>query len=144
MSKDLTLAQMDSLGMSLWMSDAEVSKQINKALKEQQKILEIINSKPTLKTLDEVLVEGGDYVLKYNDKKYRIRVLTKLDMHILDNVSSYLEEGIEYDIKLPYKYHIKNSHDNYVTVKCATYTEAQQIFDHIYGAGLYKCSASVL
>lgn len=144
MSKDLTLAQMDSLGMSIWMSDTEVSKQINKALEEQQKTLELINSKPTLKTLDEVLVEGGDYVLKYNDKKYRIRVLTKLDMHILDNASNYLEEGIEYDIKRPYRYSVRNSHDNFVTIKCGTYTEAQQIFDHIYGAGLYKCSASVL
>lgn len=145
MSKDLTLAQMQQLGMNMWMSDKEVSKHIVQALEAQQKTLECIGIKEDkLKTLDDVLVEGGDYVLPYKQKKYRIRVLTKADLHIIDNASVYLEEGIEYDVKRPYKYHVKNSHDNYVTIKCATYTEAQEIIDHIYGKNTYKTSASVL
>lgn len=145
MSKDLTLAQMQQLGMNMWMSDKEVSKHIAQALEAQQKTLECIGVKENkLKTLDDVLVEGGDYVLPYKGKKYRIRVLTKADLHIIDNASVYLEEGIEYDVKRPYRYSVRNSHDNYVTIKCSDYKTAQNIVDYMFGKNVYKVSGGSL
>jgi len=72
------------------------------------------------------------------------KVLTKSDLAILDNIENNAEAGIEYDITKPYRYHIRNSHDHYVTVKAKSYDEAQQVIDSIYSKGLYKVSCSVL
>ena len=144
--KDLTLAQMQSLGINKWMSDKEIEKTLSKALEEQQQSLDSQqqNTKPKEITLAEVLKDGGLFTYSLSGKKYKLNVLTKGDIDILDNSGNYVEDGIEYDIARPYRYSIRNSHDNYVTVKAVSYDEAQSIIDDIYSKGLYKVSASKL
>lgn len=144
--KDLTLAQMQSFGINKWMSDKEIEKTLTKALESQQKFLDSPqhDNKPKELTLDGVLKDGGLFTYSYNGKKYKLNVLTKADMNILDNSSNFVEDGVEYDIVKPYRYHCKNSHDNYVTLKCPDYSTAQSIIDDIYSKGLYKVSCSVL
>lgn len=144
--KDLTLAQMQSLGINKWMSDKEIEKTLSKVLEEQQQSLDSQqqNTKPKEITLDDVLKDGGLFTYSLSGKKYKLNVLTKEDIHILDNSGNYVEDGIEYDIVRPYRYSIRNSHDNYVTVKAVSYDEAQSIIDDIYSKGLYKVSASKL
>ena len=149
---DLTLQQIEKLGISKWMNEKEREKAIEKALEEQlacleSKCAEVEQSKQhtsTLLTLEEVLVSGGLFTYTLNGKKYKLNVLTKSDLAILDNIENNAEAGIEYDITKPYRYHIRNSHDNYVTVKAKSYEEAQQVIDSIYSKGLYKVSCSVL
>ena len=149
---DLTLQQIEKLGISKWMNEKEREKAIEKALEEQlacleSKCAEVEQSKQhtsTLLTLEEVLVSGGLFTYTLNGKKYKLNVLTKYDLAILDNIENNAEAGIEYDITKPYRYHIRNSHDNYVTVKAKSYEEAQQVIDSIYSKGLYKVSCSVL
>ena len=144
--KDLTLAQMQSLGINKWMSDKEIEKTLTKALESQQQSLDSPqeHNKPKETTLDDVLKDGGLFTYSFNGKKYKLNVLTKSDMNILDNSSNFVEDGVEYDIVRPYRYHCKNSHDNYVTVKANSYDEAQSVIDNIYSKGLYKVSASAL
>ena len=144
--KDLTLAQMQSLGINKWMSDKEIEKTLTKALESQQKFLDSPqhDNKPKELTLDDVLKDGGLFIYSYNGKKYKLNVLTKSDMNILDNSSNFVEDGVEYDIVKPYRYSIRNSHENYITVKASSYDEAQSIIDDIYSKGLYKVSCSVL
>ena len=144
--KDLTLAKMQALGIDKWMSDKEIEKTLTKALEEQQQLLDTQqqNTKPKEITLDGVLKDGGLFTYSFNGKKYKLNVLTKEDMNILDNSSNYVEDGVEYDIVRPYRYHCKNSHDNYITVKANSYDEAQNVIDSIYSKGLYKVSASAL
>ena len=147
---DLTLQQMEKLGISKWMNEKEREKAIEKALQEQMASLDIQGveqTKPhthTSLTLEEVLVSGGLFTYTLNGKKYKLNVLTKSDLAILDNIENNAEVGIEYDITKPYRYHIRNSHDHYVTVKAKSYEEAQQVIDSIYSKGLYKVSCSVL
>lgn len=152
---DLTLQQMEKLGLSKWMNEKEREKAIEKALQEQMASLDIqgVGNKgaeqtkphtPTSLTLDGVLVSGGLFTYALNGKKYKLNVLTKSDLAILDNIENNAEVGIEYDITKPYRYHIRNSHDHYVTVKAKSYEEAQQVIDSIYSKGLYKVSCSVL
>ena len=141
--KDLTLAQMQSLGINKWMSDKEIEKTLSKALEEQQVYL---NADKVTKeqTLEEVLRDGGDYLLKFEGKKYRIRVLTKQDMNLLDNASNFVEQGIEYDIPKPLRYHVKTAMDNYCTLSAKSYDEAQKVIDFIFNKNVYKVSASKL
>ena len=152
---NLTLQQMEKLGISKWMNEKERDKAIEKALQEQLASLDIqgVGNKgveqtkqhtPTSHTLEEVLVSGGLFTYNLNGKKYKLNVLTKIDMRILDNIENNAEAGIEYDIAKAYRYHIRNSHDNYVTIKAKTYEEAQQVIDSIYSKGRYKVSCSVL
>ena len=150
---NLTLQQMEKLGISKWMNEKEREKAIEKALQEQLASLDSqgaeqtkphTNTSPTSLTLEEVLVSGGLFTYTLNGKKYKLNVLTKSDLAILDNIENNAEAGIEYDITKPYRYHIRNSHDNYVTVKAKSYEEAQQVIDSIYSKGLYKVSCSVL
>ena len=152
---NLTLQQMEKLGLSKWMNEKEREKAIEKALQEQLANLDTqgIGNKgaeqtklhtPASLTLEEVLVSGGLLTYTLNGKKYELNVLTKSDLAILDNVENNTEAGIEYDITKPYRYHIRNSHDHYVTVKAKSYEEAQQVIDSIYSKGLYKVSCSVL
>lgn len=143
--KDLSLKQLQDLGVNNFMSDKEIEKTLTKALESQKKFLDLQqDNKPKEITLDDVLKDGGLFTYSFNGKKYKINVLTKADMNILDNSSNYVEDGVEYDIVKPYRYHCKNSHDNYVTVKASSYDEAQSIIDDIYSKGLYKVSASAL
>ena len=142
--------------MDEWKRERE--KAIEKALEEQLASLDTqgvgnkgaeqtkrhTNTSPTSLTLEEVLVSGGLLTYTLNGKKYKLNVLTKSDLTILDNIENNTEAGIEYDITKPYRYHIRNSHDHYVTVKAKSYEEAQQVIDSIYSKGLYKVSCSVL
>lgn len=147
---NLTLQQMEKLGISKWMNEKEREKAIEKALQEQLASLDIQGVEqtkphtPTSLTLEEVLVSGGLFTYTLNGKKYKLNVLTKSDLAILDNIENDVEEGVEYDITKAYRYHIRNSHDHYVTVKAKSYEEAQQVIDSIYSKGLYKVSCSVL
>lgn len=147
---DLTLQQMEKLGLSKWMNEKEREKAIEKALQEQLASLDIQGVEqtkhhtPASLTLEEVLVSGGLFTYTLNGKKYKLNVLTKSDLAILDNIENDVEAGVEYDITKAYRYHIRNSHDHYVTVKAKSYEEAQQVIDSIYSKGLYKVSCSVL
>lgn len=141
--KDLSLKQMNDFGIGNFMSDKEVEKAIAKALEAQQTAL---NTKQVVKekTLEDTLRDGGDYLLKFEGKKYRIRVLTKQDMNLLDNASNFVEQGIEYDIPKPLRYHVKTAMDNYCTLSAKSYDEAQKVIDFIFNKGVYKVSCSVL
>lgn len=144
--KDLSLKQLQDLGVNNFMSDKEIEKTLSKALEEQKQSLDSQKQHniPKDVTLDDVLKDGGLFTYSFKGKKYKLNVLTKDDMNILDNSSNYVEDGVEYDIVKPYRYHCKNSHDNYVTVKAISYDEAQNVIDDIYSKGLYKISASAL
>jgi len=142
---NLTLQQMEKLGLSKWMNEKERDKAIEKALEEQQEALNTQTAEtPKEVTLETVLRDGGLFTYVLNNKKYKLNVLTKNDMNLLDNSSNYLEDGIEYDIVKPHRYHIRNSHDNYVTLQSKTYEEAQKVVDSIYGNGVFLVSASKL
>ena len=144
--KELSLKQLQDLGVNNFMSDKEIERTLTRALESQQQSLDSPQeyNKPKETTLDDVLKDGGLFTYSFNGKKYKINVLTKADMNILDNSSNYVEDGVEYDIVKPYRYSIRNSHDNYVTVKASSYDEAQSIIDDIYSKCLYKVSASAL
>ena len=140
---DLSLKQLQDFGINNFMSDKEIEKTLTKALEEQQASL---NAEKVTKeqTLDKILRDGGDYLLKFEGKKYRIRVLTKQDMNLLDNASSFVEQGVEYDIPKPLRYHVKTAMDNYCTLSAKTYDEAQKVIDFIFGKCVYTASCSVL
>lgn len=141
---NLSLKQLESLGISKYMSDQELEKNIANALLAQQKCLDIGEQKETPVTLDYVLVHGGLFTYTLNKKKYKINVLTKDDMQLLDNIENLIEEGIEHDIVKPYKFFIRNSHDNYVTLRAKDYIEAQAVIDEIFGKNTFKVSCSKL
>ena len=141
--KDLSLKQLQELGVHNFMSDKEIEKSLSKALEEQQVAL---NTEQVVKekSLEDVLRDGGDYLLKFEGKKYRIRVLTKEDMNLLDNASTFVEQGIEYDIPKPLRYHVKTAMDNYCTLSAKSYDEAQKVIDFIFTKNVYTVSCSVL
>lgn len=141
---NLTLQQMESLDIGKWMSEVEKEKAIAKALELQAQSLAITNEAVKKKTLEETLRDGGLFTYTLGKKKYKLNVLTKADLAVLDNIENDIEAGIEYDIPKAYRYHIRNGHDNYVTVRAKSYEEAQQVVDSIYGIGLYSISASNL
>lgn len=147
---NLTLQQMESLDIGKWMSDVEKEKAIAKALEQQVLFLEKqalsleTNEVVKKKTLEETLRDGGLFTYTLGKKKYKLNVLTKADLALLDNIENDVEAGIEYDIVKPFRYHIRNGHDNYVTIRAKSYEEAQQVVDSIYGTGLYSISASNL
>ena len=143
--KDLSLKQLEGFGVNNFMSDKEIEKKILRALQEQQEALNTQSTEtPKEVTLETVLRDGGLFTYVLNNKKYKLNVLTKNDMNLLDNSSNYLEDGVEYDIVKPFRYHIRNSHDNYVTLQSKTYEEAQKVVDSIYGNGVFLVSASKL
>ena len=144
---NLTLQQMEKLGISKWMNEKERNKAIEKALEEQKELIANDSHKDVfdaLRTTDEILVQGGLFNWKLGDRTVRCSVLTPQDMQLLDNIENHVEQGVEYDIVKAYRFHIKNSHGNFVTIKSKTYEEAQQVIDSIYSKGLYKVSASSL
>ena len=135
--KDLSLKQLQDLGVNNFMSDKEIEKTLSKALEEQYTSL---NAEKVTKeqTLEDV------YLLKFEGKKYRIRVLTKHDMNLLDNASNFVEQGVEYDIPKPLRYHVKTAMDNYCTLSAKSYDEAQKVIDFIFDKNVYKVSAIAL
>ena len=141
--RNLTLAEMQKYGMDKYMSNKEIDKIIGNALTEQTTLL-TKKEAAVEESLDKILKGGGLFTYKLGKKSYKLNVLTKIDMRIIDNIESDVEVGVEYDITKPYRYHIRNSHDHYVTVKAKSYEEAQQVIDSIYSKGLYKVSCSIL
>lgn len=141
---NLTLQQMESLDIGKWMSDVEKEKAITKALELQAQSLEITNEAVKKKTLEETLRDGGLFTYTLGKKKYKLNVLTKADLAVLDNIENDIEAGIEYDIPKAYKFHVLTALDTYLTIKAQTYTEAQSVVDSILGVGRYSVSASNL
>ena len=141
---NLTLQQMEKLGISKWMNDQEIEKQLSQALGEQQSLLNTAPKKKGDLTLDEVLRDGGATVYSHNDNKYHISVLTPDQVQVYDNLNSYMEQGYEVSLPPLYKFHIRTSLGNLFTVKCATYQIAQEIVDEAFGKSRYKVSASKL
>ncbi len=146
MTNNLTLQQMEKLGISKWMNEKERNKAVEKALEEQSNHLENSNEVDTPKkpTLEDTLRDGGLFTYTLNKKKYKLNVLTKADLVLLDNASNNAEEGIEYDVPKPFKFHVLTALDTYLTIKAQTYNEAQAVVDDVLGAGRYKVSASNL
>lgn len=141
---NLTLQQMESLDIGKWMSEVEKEKAIAKALKLQAQSLEITNEVVKNKTLEETLRDGGLFTYTLGKKKYKLNVLTKDDLALLDNIENDIEAGIEYDIVKPYRFNVLTALDTYLTIKAQTYTEAQSVVDSILGVGRYAVSASNL
>ena len=141
---NLTLKQMQEVGIDKWMNDQEIEKHLSQALGEQQSLLNTSPKKKGDLTLDEVLREGGSTVYSHNDNKYRISVLTPDQVQVYDNLNSYMEQGYEVSLPPLYKFHIRTSLGNLFTVKCATYQIAQEIVDEAFGKSRYKVSASKL
>lgn len=141
---NLTLQQMESLDIGKWMSEVEKEKAIAKALKLQVQSLETPNEVVKNKTLEETLRDGGLFTYTLGKKKYKLNVLTKADLSVLDNIENDIEAGIEYDIVKPYRFNVLTALDTYLTIKAQTYTEAQSVVDSILGVGRYAVSASNL
>lgn len=147
---NLTLQQMESLDIGKWMSEVEKEKAIAKALEMQVLFLEKqalsleTNEVVKKKTLEETLRDGGLFTYTLGKKEYKLNVLTKADLAVLDNMENDIESGIEYDIPKAYKFHVLTALDTYLTIKAQTYTEAQSVVDSILGVGRYSVSASNL
>lgn len=147
---NLTLQQMESLDIGKWMSEVEKEKAIAKALEQQVLFLEKqalsleTDEVVKKKTLEETLRDGGLFTYTLGKKKYKLNVLTKADLAVLDNMENDIEAGIEYDIPKAYKFHVLTALDTYLTIKAQTYTEAQSVVDSILGVGRYAVSASNL
>ena len=148
---NLTLQQMEKLGISKWMNEKERDKAIEKALQEQlacleSKCAEVEQSKQhtsTLLTLEEILVQGGLFTWKLGDRNVRCSVLTPQDMQLLDNISNDVEQGVEYkDLPVKYRYHVKTALGNYLFIKAKSYDEAKKVVDSVLGTGLYSPLAS--
>ena len=143
---NLTLQQMEKLGISKWMNEKERNKAIDKALEEQKELLSNDSHKDVfdaLRTTDEILVEGGLFTWKLGDRTVRCSVLTPQDMQLLDNISNDVEQGVEYkELPVKYRYHVKTAFGNYLFIKAKSYDEAKKVVDSILGAGLYSPSAS--
>lgn len=147
---NLTLQQMESLDIGKWMSDVEKEKAIAKALEQQVLFLEKqalsleTNEVVKKKTLEETLRDGGLFTYTLGKKKYKLNVLTKADLAVLDNIENDIEAGIEYDVPKAYRFNVLTALDTYLTIKAQTYTEAQSVVDSILGVGRYSVSASNL
>ena len=142
---DLTLQQMEKLGISKWMNEKEREKAIEKALEEQKELIANDSHKEVfdaLRTTDEILVQGGLFTWKLGDRTVRCSVLTPQDMQLLDNISNDVEQGVEYkDLPVKYRYHVKTALGNYLFIKAKSYYEAKKVVDSILGVGLYLPSA---
>ena len=147
---NLSLKQIEQ--MSKYLSPKELEKALSKALDGQQQVINTSHSAPldtTSKkakelTLDEVLVKGGATTILHNGNKYRISVLTEEQLAVYDNLNSY--NTCEDVVELPplYKYWCKLILGGVFTVKCGSYSIAQDVVDSIFGAGRYSVSASKL
>ena len=142
----LTLNQMQTNGMKDWMSDKEIEKQIQLALDEQKAIVEAPYEKSKSKEfihLQEALVNGGKSKVELNGKKHLISVYTPDMMQEYDNASCRVEQGFELDLPPLYKYWIRTANGSIFTMKCQTYTEAEQIVKLVFDTS-YRVSASKL
>ena len=142
---NLTLQQMEKLGISKWMNEKERNKAIEKALEEQKELIANDSHKDVfdaLRTTDEILVQGGLFNWKLGDRTVRCSVLTPQDMQLLDNISNDVEQGVEYkELPIKYRYHVKTALGNCLSIKAKSYDEAKKVVDSILGTGLYLPSA---
>lgn len=143
---NLSLKQIEQ--MSKYLSPKELEKALSKALDGQQQMLSAsLDTTPKKAkdfTLDEVLVKGGATTILHNGNKYRISVLTEEQLAVYDNLNSY--NTCDDVVVLPplYKYWCKLILGGVFTVKCGSYSIAQDVVDNIFGAGRYSISASKL
>ena len=142
---NLTLQQMEKLGISKWMNEKERNKAIEKALEEQKELIANDSHKDVfdaLRTTDEILVQGGLFNWKLGDRTVRCSVLTPQDMQLLDNIENHVEQGVEYkELPIKYRYHVKTALGNCLSIKAKSYDEAKKVVDSILGTGLYLPSA---
>ena len=139
--KELTLAKMQQLGLHKWMSSVEIEKAICKALQNQKESLCNIEE-VVVKTLDDVLVAGGEFSYKVGKKAYKLSVLTPIELISIENIDNLNEQGIEYDLPIKYKFHCMLANGNILFVRAKDYIEAQDIVDDLLGSKLYKVSCS--
>ena len=143
---NLSLKQIEQ--MSKYLSPKELEKALSKALDGQQHVLsaplDTTSKKDKELTLDEVLVKGGATTILHNGNKYCISVLTEEQLAVYDNLNSY--NTCDDVVELPplYKYWCKLILGGVFTVKCGSYSIAQDVVDNIFGAGRYSISASKL
>lgn len=147
---NLSLKQIEQ--MSKYLSPKELEKALSKALDGQQQVINTSHSasldtttkKAKELTLDELLVKGGATTFLHNGNKYRISVLTEEQLAGYDNLNSY--NTCDDVVELPplYKYWCKLILGGVFTVKCGSYSIAQDVVDNIFGAGRYSISASKL
>ena len=143
---NLSLKQIEQ--MSKYLSPKDIEKALSKALDGQQHVLsaplDTTSKKDKELTLDEVLVKGGATTILHNGNKYCISVLTEEQLAVYDNLNSY--NTCDDVVELPplYKYWCKLILGGVFTVKCGSYSIAQDVVDNIFGAGRYSISASKL
>ena len=146
MSNNLSLKQLEKFGIHRMMSDKERDKAILAAINQQKGLITEVHQKDKTKelSLDEVLVKGGATTILHNGNKYRISVLTEEQLAVYDNLNSY--NTCDDVVELPplYKYWCKLILGGVFTVKCSSYSIAQDVVDNIFGAGRYSISASKL
>lgn len=138
---NFSLKRIQDSGLGKHLNDKEAQRTINEKLEEQKKLLEE-PEKITAKDLDTVLIKGGKWVYRLGGKKYKISVLTPSDMHIMDNIDTYTEQGLTYNIPPMYKFHLTTALGNKLFVQAKTHIEAQAIVDAIFGKSRYRISAS--
>ena len=147
---NLSLKQIEQ--MSKYLSPKDIEKALSKALEGQQQVintshsvsLDITPKKAKELTLDEVLVKGGATTILHNGNKYRISVLTEEQLAVYDNLNSYNTYDDVVELPPLYKYWCKLILGGVFTVKCGSYSIAQDVVDNIFGAGRYSISASKL
>jgi hypothetical protein len=141
MSNSLSLKKIQSLGMSKYMSAQELEKSISKALLEQEQILNQKEDK--VMDLDYILLHGGKFTHKLDDKSYNCSVLTPSDIQLLSDIENDIEQRIEYsDLPVEYKWYVRTAHNNFLCVKARDIKIAQKVVDSVLGKGLYSVSSS--
>lgn len=138
---NFSLKRIQDSGLGKHLNDKEAQRTINEKLEEQKKLLEEPEN-IAAKDLDTVLVKGGKWVYRLGGKKYKISVLTPSDMHIMDNIDTYTEQWLTYNIPQMYKFHLTTALGNKLFVQAKTHIEAQAIVDAIFGKNRYRISAS--
>lgn len=139
----LSLKQIEQ--MSQYLSLKELEKALNNALQEQQEVLnELATTTKKTKglTLDEVLLNGGVTTIIHKDIKYRVSCLTPEMMQQYDNLSICHEQGIEVVLPPIFRFWIKTLLGSVFTIKCNSYTIAQEVVDEIFDTGRYRVSCS--
>jgi hypothetical protein len=138
---NLSLKLIQDSGLGRHLNEKEAMRTIQEKLDEQKKLLE----KPVEKEvhdLDSIIVKGGKYDYRFGGKKYKISVLTPSNMHIMNNIDNFTEQGISYNIPPMYKFHLTTALGNKLFVQAKTHSEAQAVADAIFGKGCYCISAS--
>ena len=81
----LSLKQIESTGLIIWLNDKEIEKAVVDALQEQRELLNTPKNK--LDTLDYILANGGKAKIEYQGKMYPVSCLTPEQLQHKDNLS---------------------------------------------------------